>query len=232
MNAKLRLLMVLSLAALASACGKDDGAGTSPAPAPEASLSPQSAPEPVSESTPESASESDLEKVPVITAFDINNIPVANKELGEYPFFFPPKGYRYVTDAQSTLDENASIRDPDRTLYSMGSDRIHLVEGKTFRARLYNEKQNKTPERDFPLIQRHYENAITAAGGVKVFDENKALGKTYGLQAPNKEQQAKPRTSRRVGLVYVIRMQDMEAWFEISCGGEKCSFTATEKKKI
>ncbi|MCL2161537.1 MAG: hypothetical protein FWH56_06585 [Betaproteobacteria bacterium] len=224
MNAKFRLLMVLSLSVLASACGKDDGAGVSPAPAPEASLSPQSAPGP--------ASDSDPEKVPVITAFDINNIPVTNKELGEYPFFSPPKGYRYVTDSLGTLDENISIRDPDRTLYSMGTDRIHLVEGRTFKAVLQNEKQKSTSERDFSLIQRHYEDAITAAGGVKVFDEKMRTGKSYGPQAPNNVPKAKPSTSRNVGLVYVIHKQDMEAWFAIDCGGEKCSFTATRKRKM
>jgi len=222
MNAKLRLLTVLSLVALASACGKDSDTDTSAAPAPEVSPSPQAA----------SESESASEAVPAIITFDINAIPVTDKELGEFPFFMPPEGYRYVSDTLSTLDEKISIRESARTIYPIGSDRIHTVEGKTLKAVLYNEKLKDTPERDFLLIQRHYEGTITAAGGVKVFDRKVNLDETYGTLA-SEEYSSKPDSIRSARRVYVIHKQNAEAWFEIDCGGGSgCLYTVTQKGKM
>ena len=200
MNVKLRLLTVLSLVVLASACGKDNDTPTTPAS--EASQSSQASPE----------TENDSKAVPAIIAFDINNIPVTNKDIGEFPFIAPPKGYRYVTGTSSTVDE--SIRESVPTLYPIGSDRIHLVEGKTLKVTLYNEKQESASERDFSLIQRHYKKTITAAGGIKVFDE-KAQSDSDASQ------------SRRQ--VYIIHTRDAEVWFDIDCSGASCVFTVTRK---
>jgi len=226
MNARLRLLTILSLTVLASACGKDDDKKTaSPVaaiPAPEVGFSPQTVPE----------SESASEAIPAIIAFDINAVPVTDKDIGEFPFFMPPNGYRYVSDTLSVLDENISIKESSRSLYPIGSDRIYMVEGKTLKALLYNEKLKGISERDFLLIQRHYEDAITAAGGIKVFDEKVKIDETYGTLGPE-EHRLIPGSTRSVRQTYVIRTQNTEAWFEINCGGgASCLFNVTQKGKM
>ncbi|MDR2881257.1 MAG: hypothetical protein LBV29_05095 [Azoarcus sp.] len=223
MSAKFRLLMALSLAMLASACGKDDNAVTSTAPSPETSLSPQAAP------GSESASESVPEMLPPITMFDINDIPVTNADIGEFPHFMPPKGYRYTTDLLDTLDESKSIRESARTLYAIGVDRIHLVEGRTLKVTLYNEKAKDAYKPDLALVQRHYEDAITAAGGVRVFNERPEAEETRGALAPKRDS-SRPESTLSRRQVYVIHKQDGEVWFDVDCNGGRCVLIVTEKK--
>jgi len=222
MNTRLRLLTVLIPTVLASACGKDDDKIAAPAPAPETSLSSQPTPAPGADSR----------VVQVIAAFDINNIPVTDKDIGEFPFFMPPEGYRYVTLTKSTLDETISLQESAHTIYPLGSDRIRRVEGKTLRVSLYNEKLKGVSEHDFLLVQRHYEGAITAAGGVQVFGEEVEIGEAHGTLAPEENQQL-PYSIRSPRRVYVIHKPDAEVWLEINCGGGAgCLFTVTRKGKI
>jgi len=227
MNTKLRLLMAMSLVALASACGKNDDKEES-APAGlsyEAALLSQLPSEP----------EFDTRTVPVIDAFDIDNIPVSSANIGEFPFFTPPSGYKYVTPTQNVLNEEASLRESDRVIYPIGSDRIRMVEGKTLKAALYNEKQKEMADRDFLLVHRHYEDAITAAGGVRVYGQQVkigAAGAVRGTMAPD-EYQTKPDAVRIPRRVYVIHRQDAELWFEIDCGTSAgCLFNVTQKSKM
>jgi len=213
MHTKLRLLAILSLALLASACGNDDKAGASAEPnlaEPETTLSQEGFPE------PESGSQH--RKVPPIIPFDVSSIPVTNKDIGEFPFFMPPKGYRYITDTLTTLDESISIQEPSHHHYPVGNDRLYTVNGKVLRAWLYNEKLNKTSEPDLLLIHRYYEKAITAAGGVKVFD---AEIKNVGIP--------KATTRNNLQRSYVIRKTDIEAWFEIGCSISGCVLVITQR---
>ncbi|MCL2876630.1 MAG: hypothetical protein FWF12_10180 [Betaproteobacteria bacterium] len=216
MNAKLRFLTILSLVMLASACGKDDNAQTASPAAPEASLSPQTVPEPNSAPDPEP----DSRKVPAITPFDINTIPITNKDIGEFPFFMPPKGYRYVTDTLTTLDESISLRNPSLHYYPTGNDRLYTVKGKILKVSLYNEKLKSVNDPDFTLIHRHYGKAITAMGGVKVYDGEVKL-----------EGISKATTRHNLQRAYIIRKTDMEAWFEIDCSVSGCVFIVTQKEE-
>ena len=204
MNAKLRFLTILSMVMLASACGKDD----TPTAAPEASLPPQALLEP------------DSQKVPPIIAFDINTVPVTNKDIGEFPFILPPKGYRYVTDTLTTVDESISLRDPFLHYYAVGSDRLYTVKGKVLKVWLYNEKLKNTSEPDSLFVHRHYEETITAVGGAKVYDGEV---KVDGI--------SKTTTKNNLQKTYIIRKTDTEIWFEIDCFISGCVFTVTEKEK-
>ncbi len=216
MNARLRFLMVLSLTALASACGRDGDTGA----APKGSLSPP----------PESGTDS--RAVQIISEFDIDNIPVTDKDIGAFPFFMPPEGYRYVTLTLNTLDENISLQERARTIYPLGRDRIRMVEGRTLKVSLYNEKLKGVSEHDFLLVQRHYEDAITAAGGVQVFGEEVEIGEAHGTLGPE-ENQRLPYSTRIPVRVYVIHKPDAEIWLEINCGGGAgCLFTVTRKGKM
>ena len=220
MNAKLRLLTVLSFAILMSACGKDgNGTAASPA-APETSLS--SAPE----------SESDSKLLPPIIPFDINAIPVTDKNIGEFPFIKPPQGYRYVTDTLTTVDESISLRDPHLHYYPIGSDRLHTVEGKILKVMLYNEKQKSSNDPNFDLIHQYYEKAITAAGGVKVFDSEAKSGKNYNFGSPTPENSG-PKLIPTIiqQRAYVIHRKDKEVWFELDCVVSGCALIVAQKEK-
>ncbi|MCL1825023.1 MAG: OmpA family protein [Betaproteobacteria bacterium] len=235
MNAKLRLLTILSLTVLVSACGKDDGkkAGTPavPEPAPETSLAPQAAPAP-QPAPPQAAPEPAAEPAPAVAAFDINVIPVSNKDIGEFPFFTPPEGHRYVTGTRDNLNENESLKKFTRYYFPVGKESLYPVEGKTLKATFYNEERKSTSNPDVLVIQRNYENAITAAGGVKVFDGEVEHSKTYGALSSEDRNLYGPESYSDTRQVYVIRKQDMEIWFEINCGAGRCYFTVTQKGEM
>ncbi|MCL2875951.1 MAG: hypothetical protein FWF12_06630 [Betaproteobacteria bacterium] len=216
MNAKLRFLTILSLVMLASACGKDDNEKSSPPAAPEANLSPQTVHE--SNPAPDPEIKPDSRTVPPIIPFSTSAIPVTDKDIGEFPFILPPKGYRYVTDTLTTIDENISLRDISLHHYPVGSDRLYTVKGKILKVRIYNEKLKSTNDPDVSLIHRHYEKAVTAAGGVKVYDGEV---KPDGI--------SKATSKNNLQRTYIIRKTDTEAWFEIDCSVSGCALIVTQK---
>jgi hypothetical protein len=228
MNAKLRFMAALSLVVLASACGKNDNKKTAAAsaPVPEVNHTQQVTPESQSAPMPD-ASKATTEPAP-IAAFDINTIPISNKEIGEFPFFTPPEGYEYVTQGASRLNERDSIKNFSRYYYPLGKENLYPVEGKTF----YNVRINSKEGGDeILLIQRNYENAITAAGGVKVFDGKVDPSKTYNILSSDDRYRYGVRNESGERQVYVIRKQDMEVWFEITCDSS-CFFAVTQKGEM
>ena len=243
MNAKLRLLTVLSLAALASACGKNDDnkaeTTAAPAPAPETSLAQQAAPapEPVPPQAapapepvpPQPAPEPAAEAAP---AFDINSIPVTDKDIGEFPFFTPPEGHRYVSGHGNKLNENTSLKNFTRYYYPVSSESLYPVEGKTLKVTIYNEERKSTSNPDVLVIRRNYENAITAAGGVKVFDGKPNYSKTYGALSSEDRSLYGPNDTTDGRQIYVIRKQDAEVWFDITCSAASCYFAVTQKGEM
>lgn|GEM_PF-1925970 len=218
MRAKLRLLTILSFAVLASACGKDDSkktdTATEPAPTPASVPATQAA----SESTPalqEAAPEPAAKPAPATADFDVNAIPISNKDIGEFPFFTPPEGYKY----------NSSDSKFTRYYYPISEESIHPVEGKGLGTRILG------PD-EVLLIQRNYENAITAAGGIKVFEGQVDYEKTYGtLSNQDRRLYGSTGSSGDVQQVYLIRKQDMEVWFEVACSSI-CYFTVTQKEEM
>jgi hypothetical protein len=227
MNTGLRFLAVLSVAVLASACGKDDKADSPAVPDPVKVDNPA----PVSRPAPKAAQGvmSEIWDVPPMISFDINDIPVTDKNLGEFPFFAPPKGYRYVTPSRTALDEGISLKEPSHHLYAFGVDRVLKIDGKVLRVALHNDKLKSPSQKDFLQIRRYYKDIILAAGGVAVFDGSNE--ETYGLPSP--EEYRKPAFPRSKRQIYVIHAKDMEAWFDIDCNSfAYCLFTVTQKGKM
>jgi hypothetical protein len=155
------LCAALCVAFLLTACG--DKTAEAPAPAtPTVSPIPAAAPEVAPAApAPETASG------PV--AFDIARIPVTDKPLGDFPFFTPPEGYRYTSlERRDSLDEKESLKEFSRHYFAVGKETLRVVEGKILKGGFYDEKQESKGGLETLLIQRNYENAITAAGGVSV----------------------------------------------------------------
>jgi hypothetical protein len=221
------------LAALLSltlfACGDKNAEKPAPSSAPAASSAPATpapvTPAPVTPAAPEAATG------PVV-AFDIEKIPVSEKPLGEFPFFTPPEGHKYVSFGnKSYLDKN-SRKEFDRYYFIVDKQTLYPVEGQTFRGRLYDEERGTWDRINALLIERNYENAITAAGGVKVFEgDRKDYKGIYDTISKTDYQRYGPPHWGGKRQTYVIRRPDAEIWVEIICDSE-CYLAVAQKGEM
>jgi hypothetical protein len=234
MNTRLRFLVVLSVAVLASGCGKDDRANLPSIIGTATAGNPASQPAPgASNPAPKPASgvSSETWSVPPMVSFDINDIPMTNKKLGEFPFFTPPKGYRYVTPSLTVLDEGISLKESHYHLYAFSVGRFYKIDGKVLKVALHNDRIKEPSEKDLFHVRRHYKDAISAAGGVMVYGmdakPNEALG-----PSPKKESRVEPESLKNLRQVYVIHAKDSEIWFDVDCSSKyNCLFIVTQKGK-
>ncbi|MDR3324184.1 MAG: OmpA family protein, partial [Zoogloeaceae bacterium] len=221
---RLCILAVFSVALLLGAC--DDG-NKNAEPAAPTEAAPAAAPTPTTPATPEAAPEvSDAapaaEEPGAPTGFDINQIPLTDKDIGAFPFFTPPEGYKY---------ENVKTKDFDRYYFAVREKTLVPIEGRTFRTSVENKKPDSHGHPEILLVERNYENAITTLGGVKVFNGKfpreayQALsdedGRRYGPELRNDPRQT-----------YVIRKLGVEIWVEITCNSAQCKYVVAQKGEM
>ena len=93
-------------------------------------------------------------------AFNINTIPISESELGDFPFFSLPDGLK---------EQNKPVKRSYDKLYFPIDGVMTPLEGKVWKSSIV-----KTDESDedwsLPYFENSYDNAITAIGGVKIFD--------------------------------------------------------------
>ncbi|HLT87696.1 MAG TPA: OmpA family protein [Sphingobacterium sp.] len=92
--------------------------------------------------------------------FDINTIPVSTADIGDFPFFTAPEGAEYINRAKP-VDFDFIVFVTENSIYE--------VEGKTFRAHVHKDRKSDKEVSGRYLI-KSFEDAITQAGGVKVFE--------------------------------------------------------------
>ncbi|TYR37290.1 OmpA family protein [Sphingobacterium phlebotomi] len=92
--------------------------------------------------------------------FDINTIPISTADIGDFPFFTAPEGAEYINRAKPIDFDFIVFVTPNK---------IYEVEGKTFRAHVHKDRKSDREISGRYLI-RSFEDAITKAGGVKVFE--------------------------------------------------------------
>jgi outer membrane protein OmpA-like peptidoglycan-associated protein len=165
-------------------------------------------------------------------AFDINSVPVSDKELGAFPFFTPPSGSRYATHGSSKLDEKKSTRDFDRYYFVLNQTTLRPVEGKSFRVELWKEATNSPRDPDILRIERNYENAIAALGGVRVFDGKPDRKTTYGALSEKDRDAYGPRDGLIPRQTHVIRKPGLEIWFEVSCAYASCYYSVVQQGEM
>lgn len=95
------------------------------------------------------------------SSFDINNIPVSGKELGNLPFFSLPEGL-------VLQNRKAVERKFDRLFFPIDGI-MTPIEGRVWKSRLTPESK-KYSDWSLPYFEKSYDEAITAVGGVKIFD--------------------------------------------------------------
>lgn len=100
------------------------------------------------------------ENNPEPDAFNLENLPISDVDLGDFPFFSAPEGAQYINRAKP-LDFDFIV--------FVTPDAIFEVEGKTFRAHVHpDRKSNKNVSSRY--LVKSYEDAIIQAGGVKIFE--------------------------------------------------------------
>lgn len=92
--------------------------------------------------------------------FNTDAIPISNAELGEIPFFTLPKG----------IDANGKPvkRSFDRLFFPLDGV-MTPIEGKVWKAD-FRVSANSEEDWSLPYFQKSYDDAITAVGGVKIYD--------------------------------------------------------------
>lgn len=115
----------------------------------------------VQESTEQTpAEQADQKTTEPHSEFSIESLPLSEVDLGEFPFFTAPEGAKYINQPKvATFD----------FLVFVTPDSMYEVEGKTYRAYIQQDKDSKT-EISGRYLFKSYENAILAAGDVKVFE--------------------------------------------------------------
>jgi OmpA-OmpF porin, OOP family len=91
------------------------------------------------------------------TAFDLNSIPVSSAEIGEFPFFQAPEGYRYSPSEKRPFDRE----------YFAINGTLTPVEGVSFKA-VIDAVSEESGAFSSLQVSAGYKQAILAAGGVKL----------------------------------------------------------------
>lgn len=92
-------------------------------------------------------------------SFDPASVPVSDKELGQFPFFSLPQGLKPL---------NTPVEKPYDRLFFPLAGIMTPVEGKVWRSFITSDKGSNSWS--LPYFEKSYDEAIVAAGGVKVFD--------------------------------------------------------------
>ncbi len=92
--------------------------------------------------------------------FDINSIPVSDKDLGDFPFFSFPEGLVAL---------NKPIERKFDKLYFAIDGVMTPLEGKVWKTGVWT-KSNQSNDWSVAFFEKSYDEAIKAIGGVKIFD--------------------------------------------------------------
>lgn len=195
-------LAVLAGALMLTACGSGDKTA-----APAAETETAAAPDPVAAEAPEA--------VPV--AFDLTQVPISTVELGDFPYVPVTPGYEVRYD--KTMDLAAF------PIWTGAA--FQVVEGRVYMA------NSKTPDgKEYSRLEfeRGMENAIKAAGGVRIASS----------VAPNTVIEDLPSTLRddmRLGIgpvygnpitAYVIRRPDRTVWIQVVSDSSDAAWTVID----
>lgn len=109
-------------------------------------------------------------------SFDINSLPVSDKDLGTFPFFSFPEG---LTQMNKPVQKKF-----DRLFFAVNGV-MTPFEGKVWKSNV-TPKSGSYDDWSLPFFEKSYDEAIKAVGGVKIFDGEitKEEYDRYNKQAP------------------------------------------------
>lgn len=155
-------------------------------------------------------------------SFSINQIPISNVELGDFPFIQLPKGYHFAH--QST--ENFAQME-----FWVG-DRLEKVEGQLFNGRIDAEENNKAAS--FLELQRNLDAVISSLGGKKITDSKiptalaSQLSEKYGVAYVDGLGDIYNNPTQS----YVIHQNHRNIWFQITQSGLSAGLLVLETRPI
>jgi len=165
-------------------------------------------------------------------AFDINSIPVSDKDLGKFPYLAAPDTYKYGYGDDGIKASEISEFDKE---YFAVNGKLIAQEGKTCKVRI--EKKQATGPFNSLVVEKSYEKAILALGGVQV--NNVPVPKSEIDRIGNKELvDKKYGHSIDFNLLddvktFVIRTKDKEVWIQFSLmNNESGDITVLEKGNL
>ncbi|HFK5545477.1 TPA: OmpA family protein [Elizabethkingia anophelis] len=134
------------------------------------------------------------------SAFNIDAVPVSDKNIGDFPFFNMPEGL---------VSQNKPIEKKyDKVFFPIGGV-MTPFEGKVWKANVVV-KEGSSEQWTLPYFEKSFDEAITAVGGVKIFDghiTNEEYEK-YSKQATNLGEDGDVGYAGENIKVYVIRRKD------------------------
>ncbi|MDO3665056.1 OmpA family protein [Acinetobacter higginsii] len=155
-------------------------------------------------------------------SFSIDQIPISNVELGDFPFIQLPKGYHFAH--QST--ENFAQME-----FWVG-DKLEKVEGQLFNGRIDAEENNK--QASFLELQRNLDAVIGSLGGKKITDSkiptelSTQLSEKYGVAYVDGLGDIYNNPTQS----YVIHQNHRDIWFQITQSGLSAGLLVLETRPI
>jgi outer membrane protein OmpA-like peptidoglycan-associated protein len=177
--------------------------------------------QPASSSTPVASPQSS----PVLTTtsisgFDIEKVPIANPQLGKFPYFGLIEGYRRGTQGNKDVDF-------DRYEFFDGT-KIIFVEGRL--ATIAAEGNRASAFQVF----KTYESLVTGMGGVKVFEGTADELRRLKLDISDQRHRFPVYSGDQIG-VYMVRTPESEIWVETYINPNRDGLyhlTVVEKKAL
>jgi len=165
-------------------------------------------------------------------SFDINSIPVSNKDLGTFPYIIPPSNYAYN---YSKTIQPGDINDTDKEYFAVNGKLI-AQEGKSYKAHI--DRDAKDGKRFNSLeVGKYFDDLIKSLGGVQV--NNVAVPKAQIDSVGNDELVTKKYgNSIDYNMLndiktYVIRTRTKQVWIQMTLMNEESGkITVLENKAI
>ncbi|GGH04824.1 hypothetical protein [Mucilaginibacter phyllosphaerae] len=163
-----------------------------------------------------------------IAPFDINSIPVTDKDPGKFPYLGLPDKYTFDYHKEASA---ASINNMDKEYFAVNGKLIPQ-EGKTFKTHI--ELPNAEGKFSSMVVSKYYNEAIKALGGVQV--NHVAVPKTQIDSVGNNEL-----VDKKYGYsidynllddikTYVIRTKTKQIWIQMTLMNEESGkLTVLEK---
>ncbi|WP_151775956.1 OmpA family protein, partial [Acinetobacter colistiniresistens] len=154
--------------------------------------------------------------------FSLNQIPISNIELGDFPFIQLPKGYYFAHQATENFAQ----------MEFWVGDRLEKVEGQLFNGRIDAEENNK--QASFLELQRNLEAVITRLGGKKITDSKipaelaTQLSEKYGVSYVEGLGDIYNNPTQS----YVIHQNHRDIWFQITQSGNSAGLLVLETRPI
>jgi hypothetical protein len=181
------------------------------------------------EEKPEATTEAAQSETPKTTetpdeakSFDINSVPVSDKDMGAFPYFGVPEGLTYQVEHDKKFH---------RTYFGING-KLVPIEGRTFAARVFS-KSNSSKDFEPLAFEKNYDNLITSVGGVLVSKGKVEKGEKDRVGSDEYFKYGSiSDISNEPVQTYLIRRPDAEIWVQLSFNSSAGEITVVQKGEM